>query len=67
VKTTIFEADPFSGSRGTVIATIETDYRWEKGDEFTLGGGEPSRWRVTNVRVRIDGQNLSRDVLALKL
>ncbi len=68
MRTDIFEADPFSGSRGTNLATIDTDYRFEKNDEFTLDTGkETVRLRVTHVRIRIRDGKLSRELTALKL
>ena len=34
MRTDFYEADAFSGSKGKHLATIESDYRWEKGDEL---------------------------------
>ena len=38
MKTDFYEADPFSGSKGEHYVTIDSDYRWEKGDEVWLLG-----------------------------
>ncbi|GIW09169.1 MAG: hypothetical protein K6U89_02720 [Chloroflexi bacterium] len=68
MRTEIFEADPFSGARSKPLATIDTDYRFEKNDEFTLEtGGQSLRLRVTHVRVRIRGNDISREITALKV
>jgi hypothetical protein len=66
--TEIFEADPFSGSRGASLATIDTDYRFERNDEiFLTTGGRRIKVRITHVRVEWDGSGLKRELLALKL
>ena len=67
MRTTFYEADPFSGRKSKPITSIESDYRFEKGDEFIVSGTEDQRLRVTSVRLRIDGTTISRDILVLKL
>jgi hypothetical protein len=70
MKTSFYEADPFSGSKGEHYITIDTDYRWEKGDEVWIeaGGGKRVKLRVTwvNLTVNADG-SVTRDLLGLKL
>lgn len=36
MKTDFYEADAFTGSKGEHWASIDSDYRWEKGDEVWL-------------------------------
>ena len=33
MRTDFYEADPFGGSKGEHYVTIDSDYRWEKGDD----------------------------------
>jgi hypothetical protein len=69
VKTEIWESDPFSPKKGKLIATIETEYRFEKGDEVYFDDA-PSRLkvRVIDVRVHVKGDGeVHREILALKL
>lgn len=69
MKTSFYEADAFTGSMGEHHATIESDYRWEKGDEVWVEGARGRvKLRITwvNVTVQADG-SLSRDLLGLKL
>lgn len=69
MKTDIYDADAFSGRKGDHLCTIDSDYRWEKGDEFWVEA--PSgrvKLRVTwvNVTVHKDGA-VTRELLGLKL
>lgn len=69
MKTSFFEADEFTGSKGQHYATIESDYRWEKGDEVWLEISEGRfklriTWVVVNVAV--DG-TVTRELLGLRL
>ena len=69
MKTDIFDADAFSGRKGDLLCTIETDYRWEKGDEVWVEtGSDRMKLRVTwvNVTVHADG-SVSRELLGLRL
>lgn len=69
MRTDFFEADPFSGSKGEHYVTIESDYRWEKGDEVWIeASGKRVKLRLTwvNVTVRGDG-TVTRELLGLKL
>ena len=70
MKTDFYEADAFSGSKGEHYCTIDSDYRWEKGDEVWIESATRGRikLRVTwvNVTVGADGV-VTRDLLGLKL
>ena len=68
MKTDFYEADPFGGSKGPLICTIDSDYRWEKGDEVWLEvAGKRTKVRVTWVNVTVKDGELSRELLGLKL
>lgn len=68
MKTDIFESDPFSGSKGAHLASMDTDYRFEKNDEVFLNtGGRRLKVRITYVRLEWTGDGLTRELLAMKL
>jgi hypothetical protein len=69
MQTSFYEADAFTGSKGDHYATIDSDYRWEKGDEVWVEGARGRvKLRITwvNLTVHADG-SVSRDLLGLKL
>ena len=69
MKTEVFESDPFTPKKGRLIATLETEYRFQKGDEVYFDD-EPGRLkvRVIDVRIHVKGNgDVHRDILALKL
>jgi hypothetical protein len=69
VKTEIYESDPFTPKKGRLIATLESEYRFEKGDEVYFDD-EPGRLKVRIIDVRLHvkrGGDVYREVLALKL
>ena len=69
MKTEIFESDPFTPKKGRLIATLDTEYRFQKGDEVYFDD-EPSRLkvRIIDVRIHVNGNGeVHRDILALKL
>jgi len=69
MKTEFYESDPFSPRKGRLIASISSEYRFEKGDEVFFDD-EPSRLKVRliSVQVHIKGNgDVYRDILALKL
>ena len=69
MKTEVFESDPFTPKKGRLIATLETEYRFQKGDEVYFDD-EPGRLkvRVIDVRIHVTGNGeVHRDILALKL
>lgn len=68
MRTDIYESDPFSAQKGTLLVTLDTDYRFERNDElFINSGGKRLKVRVINVRVEITGQDMRRELLTLKL
>ena len=68
MRTEIYEADPFGGAKGEHFATIDSDYRWEKGDELWLDmSGRRVKIRVTWVNVTVTDGVVSRELLGLKL
>ena len=68
MHTEFFEADPFGGSRGALLAAIQSDYRWEKGDEVWVEvNGKRTKLRITWVNVNVKDGTVSRDLLGLKL
>jgi len=68
VKTSFYEADPFSGSKGEHLVTIDSDYRWEKGDEVWIEtGGKRVKLRITWVNVTVKDGVVSRELLGLRL
>jgi hypothetical protein len=68
MKTEFYESDPFSPRKSDILITIDTDYRFEKGDEVVIEkGGLNTKVRVMDVRVHINGEQLTREILALKL
>ncbi len=68
MKTDFYEADAFSGSKGEHWGTIDSDYRWEKGDELWLEvAGRRVKLRITWVNVTVTDGVLSRELLGLKL
>ncbi|MEO9256074.1 MAG: hypothetical protein ABI305_11065 [Tepidiformaceae bacterium] len=68
MKTDFYEADPFGGSKGKHYLTIDSDYRWEKGDEVWLDlEGVSTKLRITWVNMTIKDGEVSRELLGLKL
>ena len=69
MKTEVYESDPFTPKRGRLLATLATEYRFEKGDELFLDD-EPERLKVriisVQVHIKANGE-IYRDILALKL
>lgn len=68
MHTEIWESDAFSPRKGKLLATIDSDYRWENQDELTIEvGGDRARVRVIGVRISLADGKLSREILALPL
>jgi hypothetical protein len=68
MKTEFFESDPFAPRKTELLLSIDTDYRFEKGDEVTIESANRTvKVRVMDVRVRVTTGVLSREILALKL
>jgi hypothetical protein len=68
VKTEIFESDPFSPRKAALLVSVDTEYRFEKGDEMMIDlEGRTTKVRVMDVRMLISSGVLSREILALKV
>jgi len=68
MKTEFYESDPFSPRKAALLLSIDTDYRFEKGDEVIIdSGGRTTKIRVMDVRVSVQGGVISREILALKV
>ena len=68
MKTEFFESDPFSPRKAALLLSLDTDYRFEKGDELVIdSGGRSTKVRVMNVRVEVKSGVIRREILALKL
>ncbi len=68
MKTSVYEADPFTTSKGPLLTEIETDYRFEKNDEIRLHlGGRSAKYRIIYVSVELRDGRLSRELVALKI
>ena len=68
MKTEFFESDPFAPRKTELLLSIDTDYRFEKGDEVVIeSGNRTTKVRVMDVRVRVTTGVLTREILALKL
>lgn len=69
MKTEIWESDPFTPKKGKLLATLSTEYRFQKGDELYFDD-TPERLKVRIIDVRLhikpDGA-VAREILALKL
>lgn len=68
MKTEFYESDPFAPRKSELLLSIDTDYRFEKGDEVVIDtGGRTTKVRVMDVRIHVRQGTLSREILALKL
>jgi hypothetical protein len=68
MKTEFFESDPFTPRKADLLLSIDTDYRFEKGDEVVIDSGNRStKVRIMDVRVKVTSGVLSREILSLKL
>jgi hypothetical protein len=65
MKTDFYDADPFTLAKGKLLASADTDYRFEKSEEFFIEG--KGKFRVVFVVVRMSGTTFSREILLLKL
>jgi len=68
MKVEIYEADPFTQRKDKLLATLNTDYRFQKGDEIFLEeGGRSVKVRVSYVQVRVKGGGVEQELLALRI
>jgi hypothetical protein len=68
MKTEFWQSDPFTPRKAELLLSIDTDYRFEKGDEVVIESSNRSlKVRVMDVRIHIKMGTLSREILALKL
>ena len=69
MKTEIWESDPFTPRKEKLLATLQSEYRFQQGDELFFDD-TPDRLkvRIMDVRVHIKGDGaVEREILALKL
>ena len=70
MKTSFYEADQFTGVKGKHYLTINSDYRWEKGDEVWVeeSTGKRSKLRITWVVVNVTADGVvERELLGLRI
>jgi hypothetical protein len=68
MQTEFFESDPFVPRKAEMLLKIDTDYRFQKGDEVVIeDGGRTTKVRVMDVRIAVRSGVISREILALKL
>jgi hypothetical protein len=68
VQTEFFESDPFSPRKADLLLSLDTDYRFEKGDEVVIEqNGKSTKVRIMDVRIHVKSGVVSREILALKL
>jgi hypothetical protein len=68
MKTEFYESDPFAPRKAELLVALDSDYRFEKGDEVVIeAGGRSTKVRIMDVRVHVKNEVLSREILALKL
>jgi hypothetical protein len=68
MKVEIYEADPFTQRKDKLLTTLNTDYRFQKGDEIFLEeGGKAVKVRVSYLQVRVKGGGVEQELLVLRL
>jgi hypothetical protein len=68
LKTEIYEADPFTSRKGKLLTTFDSDYRFERQEEFFIDGPEKAtKVRVIGVLLRLSGGELQRELLVMRL
>ena len=68
MKTEFFESDPFAPRKTELLLSIDTDYRFDKGDEVVIeSAARTTKVRIMDVRVAIRQGVMSREILAMKL
>jgi hypothetical protein len=60
--------DPFTQRKDKLLTTLNTDYRFQKGDEIFLEeGGKTVKVRVSYLQVRVKGGGVEQELLVLRL
>ena len=68
MKTEFYESDPFTPRKAGLLLTIDTDYRFEKGEEVLIeDGGKTTKVRVMYVNIQVRNGVISREILGLKV
>ena len=69
METEIYESDPFTAKKATLLASFTNDYRFQKNDELYIHQDSKTvKVRIIDVRVHVQaGGRLTREVLAMKL
>lgn len=68
MKVEIYQADPFTQRKDKLLTTLNTDYRFQKGDEiFIEEGGRAVKVRVSYILVRVKGGGVEQELLALRI
>jgi hypothetical protein len=68
MKVEIYEADPFTLRKEKLLTTLNSEFRFQKGDEiFIEEGGRPVKVRVSYVQVRIRGGSVDQELLVLRI
>lgn len=68
MKVDIYEADPFTQRKDKLLTSLNTGYRFQKGDEiFIEDGGKAVKVRVSYVQVRVKGGGVEQELLALRV
>ena len=66
----IYASDAFTAKKEELLSRFESEYRFEKGDELFVDGGEghPLKVRLIDVRVYVNqGGSVRSELLAMKL
>ncbi len=68
MKTEFYESDPFTPRKTELLLSIDTDYRFEKGDEVVIEStNRNTKVRIMDVRIHVKLGMISREILALRL
>ena len=70
MDTEIYESDPFTAKKQNLLASLSTEYRFQKGDEVYVHKKDGKRLKVRLIDVRVhiqDDGRLTRELLALTL
>jgi hypothetical protein len=69
METEIYESDPFTAKKTTLLTSFTSDYRFQKNDELYIHQDSRTvKVRIIDVRVHVQaGGKLTREVLGMKL